>query len=273
MVVRPESVSGFRWRGRWVRLSRLVAVAFFPGLIACGRAASPSADLGAPGPLLGAQAVAARGDVVARWAKVGSSKQNYLEPAPLAPELPGLDSHKSALERQLGADWGEQSDRDGLAGFPLIDAGNWRRVRYHGVPTFTAFSYGNDHHAITAAFTVPVEGEPSSRRCMAKFEARAIREFEALGGKRGTIRETSGRFRDQDLLIHAADGELSMFFTTYRFSVAWAAYPGYEGGCIVYSAGVLWGDDPKLAQRVRDRWVREGFERYVPRTVELPVRR
>lgn len=226
--------------------------------------------------MLGAQAVALRGDVVTRLAKVSPAKRSLLDPASIAPpvpELPSLDSHQNALARQLGAEWGEQSDRDGMAGFPLLDAGNWRRVRFRGVPTFTAFTYGEDHHAITSAFTVPVQGEPSSRRCMAKFEARAIRELEALGGKRGKIREKSGRFQDQELLIHQADGELSMFFTTYRFSVAWAAYPGYEGGCVVYSTVILWGEEPKLAQKVRDRWVREGFERYVARTAELPERR
>lgn len=188
------------------------------------------------------------------------------------PELPELDSHRAALERQLLADWGQQSDRDGQAAFPLVDSKNWRRVRFRGVPTFTAFTYGSDHNAITSAFAVPVQGEPSSRKCMALFEARAMQELDVLGGKRGRIREKNGRWNEQELLIHAADGELDLFFKTYRFSVAWAAYPGYSNGCIVYSTVVLWGDEPKLAKKVRDRWVREGFERYVARTPELPYR-
>lgn len=107
---------------------------------------------------------------------------------------------------------------------------------------------------------------------MAMFEARAIQELDAFGGKRTKIREKNGTWREQELLIHAADGELDVFFKTYRFSVAWAAYPGYSNGCIVYSTVVLWGDEPKLAMKVRDRWVREGFERYVAHTAELPYR-
>lgn len=208
----------------------------------------------------------------AQRARGGTLREDRPGNPPHEGELPALDSHRTALERQLLAGWGEQSDRDGQAGFPLVDSGNWRRVRFRGVPTFTAFTYGSDHNAITSAFAVPVSGTPTSRKCMALFEARANEEFDALGGRRGQISERKGRFRDEELLIHSADGQLEMLFTTYRFSVAWAAYPGYSNGCIVYSTVFLWGDEPKLARKVRDRWVREGFERYVARTPELPYR-
>jgi len=146
-------------------------------------------------------------------------------------------------------------------------------VRFRGVPHFAAFTYGQEHNLVSSAFVVKTEGKPTSRRCMALFESEAIREYATLGGRRSAIGERKTRWQGRELLVHTGDGELSILFSNYRFSVAWAAYPAYDDGCLVYATVVLWGDNPSLARKVRDRWVLEGFERYVATTSSVPERR
>jgi hypothetical protein len=206
-----------------------------------------------------------------RRAEVAEAEARAAE-KPAVP-LPALQDHETALLRQLAGPWGAQRDRDDQAQFPLVDSQNWRRVRFRGVPHFAAFTYGEDHNLVSSAFVVKTEGKPTSRRCMALFESEAIQEYATLGGRRSAISERKTRWRGRELLVHTGDGELSILFSNYRFSVAWAAYPAYDDGCLVYATVVLWGDNPGLAQKVRDRWAIEGFERYVATTSSVPERR
>jgi hypothetical protein len=187
-------------------------------------------------------------------------------------DLPDLADHESALLRQLAGPWGSGRDRDNQAAFPLVDTPHWKRVRFRGVPHFAGFTYGPDHDLVTSAFVVRTQDKPTSRKCLALFEAEAMREYDSLGGRHSAILERRGKWKGQELVVHTGDGELSILFTNYRFSVAWAAFPAYSDGCLVYATVVFWGDHPNLAQKVRDRWAREGFLRYEALTSKAPSR-
>jgi hypothetical protein len=73
--------------------------------------------------------------------------------------------------------------------------------------------------------------------------------------------------------VHAVDGEFSAAFSTTAFSAAWAAYPAYSDGCLIYAVAVPWRDHPQLAKQVRDRFVAEGFVQVDPKTAERAVRK
>lgn len=181
-------------------------------------------------------------------------------------------NHREALERQLSADWGHQVDRDQQAAFPLADAKNWKRVRFGGVEHFTGFNYGSQKSILTSAFSWRTTRPSTSKSCLELFEAQALEQLDAYPSRRSRILESRSRWREQVLVVHSADGELNFFLTKYRFSAAWTAFPAYKDGCIVYATIVLWGDEPALARRVRDRWVTEGFPLFIPGTEFVPFR-
>lgn len=184
-------------------------------------------------------------------------------------------SHREALERQLEGTWEKKKDKDRLAWFPHVDAPHWKRVRFRGLEHFTGFQYGEDKHLVTGAFVVKTRpGEAvSSQLCMERFEEVALRKFQKHQGKQGQVVETRQTWRRKPLLVHQTDGRLTVFFSRYEFSAAWAAYPAYEDGCLVYAVVSFWNGEEELARTVRDRWVEEGFSRFKPLTREVPERR
>jgi hypothetical protein len=70
---------------------------------------------------------------------------------------------------------------------------------------------------------------------------------------------TLARWRDQPLVIQSMDGWVSWGISSTDFSAAWAAYPAYKDACLIYAVAVAWRDSKDLAQKVRDRYVHEGF--------------
>src|SRR5690606_13488536 len=83
------------------------------------------------------------------------------------------DPHLAALQRLIEEPWGYREDRQNTLRVPMPDSPNWRRVRFHAVPTFAAFRYGDAHHAVIGVWVQAVEeGEPDDlASCLARFEA------------------------------------------------------------------------------------------------------
>lgn len=192
-------------------------------------------------------------------------------------EEPGGDAHEphaAALSRQLDEPWGWRNDKDDQVHFPLPDWEHWRRVRIRFVDHLTAFKYGDDRHLLSAAFVLktPPEVTPSTETCMALFEREARKKADTYRVSFTPIRSHETRWRGRPLAVHSTDGELSFLFSHYEFSSAWAAYPAYSDGCLVYAVVVQWEDQPELARKVRDRWIAEGFEGVQTRTKMLPFR-
>jgi hypothetical protein len=80
------------------------------------------------------------------------------------------------------------------------------------------------------------------------------------------------RWREQPLVIQTVDGWVSWGIGSADFSAAWAAYPAYKDGCLIYGVAIPWREQPELAKQVRDRWVAEGFVSLNALTVEKAFR-
>jgi hypothetical protein len=203
-------------------------------------------------------------------------------PTPPSPESvtvkePGGDApdrEGAALFRQVDEAWGQRNDKDDQVLLPLPDAEHWKRVRYWGVEHFVGFRYGNDHHVLAIGFVqeVPAGTPVTSDTCMRRFEAWGRPQTKPFDVKFGPFAVHHQRWRDQRLEVHAVDGKFSAAFSTTSFSAAWAAYPAYTDGCLIYAIAVPWRDHPDLAKSVRDRFVNEGFVKVDAKTPTHAVR-
>ena len=199
-------------------------------------------------------------------------------PATVTVKEPGgdaVDPHAAALERLENAPWGTRNDRDGQVNVPLPDSENWKRVRYFGVEHFVGFRYGDDHHAMVIAFTRPLPtGTPmKSDTCMRTFEAWGFPQTHPFDVKFSPFETSLGKWQGKILETRAVDGRLNLGFTSSEFSGAWAAYPAYADGCLVLAVAVPWRDHKELAQKLRDRWVSEGFALTVVASDARPERK
>jgi hypothetical protein len=199
-------------------------------------------------------------------------------PATVSVAQPGgdaADPHQAALLRQLQEPWGARNDKDDQVHAPTPDWENWKRVRYWGVEHFTGFRYGKDHHVVAIVFVHEAAADKphTSETCMRSFEAWGRPQLKSLQVKFEPFQAHQSRFRGRPLSIHSVDGSFSTGFTTTRFSAAWAAYAAYPNACLIYAMAAPWRDHGELAQKVRDRWVNEGFKLMRPRTPEAPTRK
>lgn len=193
---------------------------------------------------------------------------------PAEPKLPKLEDHRSALERQLAAGWGWRGDRDAQVRVPLADSRNWKRVRLGNIDHLTAFKYTKDHHLVTGVFTVKTPGErPTTESCIQHFDERAAFELGRRGVAVGQVLERRIDWQKERVLVRQTEGTARLFFSRYDFSAAWAAYPAYEDGCLVYATVVLWEDEPELARRVLERWITEGLGLARMETPRVPARK
>lgn len=213
-------------------------------------------------------------------APVAQVKQRPKPPSPesVTVKEPGGDASdraEAALFRQLDEPWGARTDKDDQLVLPLPDSEHWKRVRYWGVEHFVGFRYGNEHHVLAIGFVqeLPPGTPATSDTCMRRFEAWGRPQTKPFNVKFGPFSVHHQRWRNQRLEVHEVDGEFSAAFSTTEFSAAWAAYPAYPDGCVIYAMAVPWREHPELAKQVRDRWVSEGFTQMDPKTAERAVRK
>ena len=74
-------------------------------------------------------------------------------------------------------------------------------------------------------------------------------------------------------MISYVDGKLNWGLSRVEFSGAWAAYPAYSNACLIYAVGVPWREHGDLAQKLRDRFIDEGFALMNTLTTERPYRK
>ncbi|HEY4158032.1 MAG TPA: hypothetical protein VGM29_08040 [Polyangiaceae bacterium] len=197
-------------------------------------------------------------------------------PASVTVKEPGGDAvspHRAALERLLSVGWGARNDKDDLVWAPTPDWENWRRVHYFGVEQFTGFRYGDDHHVMAIVFVqdVPEGTLVTSDSCIRRFEQWGLPQTRAFDVKFGPFEPRFAKWRGETLEMRRVDGHVNFGFTSADFSAAWAAYPAYPNACLIYAVAVPWRDSGDLAQKLRDRWLNEGFTQMQPRTTTRPV--
>ena len=111
-----------------------------------------------------------------------------------------------------------------------------------------------------------------SETCLAAFENWARPQMQGLDVRFEPFQVTLAKWRDQTLVIQSMDGWVSWGISSTEFSAAWAAYPAYKDACLIYAVAVAWRDSKELAQKVRDRYVAEGFEKLEALTEEKAYR-
>jgi hypothetical protein len=212
-------------------------------------------------------------------------------------EEPGGDAddpHAAALERLLQEPWGWRNDKQDALHVPLPDWKNWRRIRYFGVPTFVGFRYGDDHHAVIAIWVREVEEGTTPDQCMDAFEkwaAPTAHDFSvevspgsvtrspwspdgrrAEGGSAGNSTDGQKREGAGEVVIKSVDAEINTLLSKKSYSAAYATYLMWPKTCTIFGVAVPVRDSVELAQKVRDRYVQEGFwriERHVEKTPDL----
>lgn len=239
---------------------------------ACASGTHPAVDPGSP------SASAAVGGSDAAPGAPEKLRPKPPSPASVTIQEPGGDAEnpeEAALFRQLDEPWGLREDKDAQLFLPLPDAEHWKRVRYWGVEHFVGFRYGNEHRVMAIGFVqeVPAGTPVTSETCMRRFEAWGRPQTKPFDVRFGPFQVHHQRWRDQKLEVHSVDGDLSLGFSTAKFSAAWAAYPAYTDGCLIYAMAVPWREHPELAQKVRDRWVDEAFAKADPKTPTHAVRK
>lgn len=197
-------------------------------------------------------------------------------PETITKEHPGgnaHDPHQAALTRLLSAEWGHRSDRDRQARFPLLDREKWTRIRFAFVDHLVGFTYGSDHHALSAGFVVPLkEGDPqTSAQCVARFEEDALEQVEFFGGEVTALSSQKGEWNETELFVRKAHGSINILFQHYDVSLAWTGYPAYPNSCLVYAVVVVWDGQQPLADAVRDKWI-SGFSEFQALTTTEPYR-
>jgi hypothetical protein len=199
-------------------------------------------------------------------------------PATITAKEPGgdaTDPHQAALDRLLTAPWGMRNDKDDQLRVPMPDSDNWKRVRYFGVEHYVGFRYGDEHHAMLIAFVqdLPPDTPMKSDTCMRHFEAWGLPQTHPFDVKFSPFESHLGRWQGQSLESRSVDGKVNLGFTAAEFSGAWAAYPAYQDACLVLAVAVPWRDHPELAQKLRDRFVSEGFPQMFAASKVKPERK
>ncbi len=184
------------------------------------------------------------------------------------------DPHARALRRLLTHSWGKSPDRDEQLFVPLTDTGRWKRVRYWLLDHFTGFKYGDDLDALNVVFVQALERERRAtvEDCMEQIEDWAFPHAAPFGLEMSEVSALYRPWKDSEVLIHTAEAYIDYGFGAGDFALAWAAYPAYPETCTVYALAIPVRGQRRLALKVRERFVEEGFSRLEPRTIERPYR-
>jgi hypothetical protein len=199
-------------------------------------------------------------------------------PASITKAHPGGDAedeHEAALKRQLTEPWRFGEDKDHQLRIPLVDAPNYKRVRYSLVDHFVGFKYGQDFHTANVVFMMDVpKGEPiDAKACLLRAENWGFPLLKSFAVTMGEMHVKEGTWHDKNIYVKTVDGYFDMGLQRRKFSAAYAAYPAYPDACMVFGFAVPWRDHDQLAKQVRDRWVAEGVSQIEPLTETRPYRK
>ena len=252
---------------------------FFPAFHACGNSVRRSGSAILPLALLAACGASPQPQI-AQVARHPTEVKAAPAPTPatVTVQEPGGDApdpHAAALDRLLSAPWGLRTDKADQVSVPMPDSDNWKRVRYYGVEHYVGFRYGDEHHAMLIAFIqeLPAGTPMKSDTCVRSFEAWGLPQTHAFDVKFSPFESHLAKWQSQILESRSVDGKVNLGFEAAEFSGAWAAYPSYKDACLVLAVAVPWRDHPELAQKLRDRFVSEGFPQLAVASDVRPVRK
>lgn len=184
-------------------------------------------------------------------------------------------SHYEALARLASAPWGERLDKRRTIALPMPDAPAWTHVKFFGVTTLAGWRYGDDHHAVAAAFVFDAPSVPASLDgCSQSFANWGSVRADAFDLKIAYARVTdvpwAGARGGQPAIarIFVVDAHRRSVFGVARYPSAYAVYPAWSDACLVLGISVPEDEAGPLAAQVRDRFVRDALPSLVAKPGE-----
>jgi hypothetical protein len=196
----------------------------------------------------------------ARAAAVGAPSS-----AVAAPVGGPSSDHPSAVARLASAPWGPRLDKRTLVVVPLADAAAWTHVSFWGVTTLAGWRYGDEHHAVAAAFTFAPPAVPATLDgCAERFttwgRSKARRFDLIMGEPRVEEPAWNGGFAGSGAhaRVYVVDADRRSVFGAKRYFAAYAVMPAWRDACLVVGFAVPGSGAMDDARAVRDRWARDG---------------
>jgi hypothetical protein len=185
--------------------------------------------------------------------------------AAAAPVGGPTSDHPAAVARLAGSPWGPRLDKRALVVVPLADVAAWTHVNFWGLTTLAGWRYGDEHHAVAAAFTFPPAATPATvDACAERFStwgrAKARRFDLMMGEPRVEEVAWSGGYGGggAHARVFVVDADRRSVFGTKRYFAAYAVLPAWRDACLVVGFAVPGSGAMEDARTVRDRWARDG---------------
>ncbi len=182
---------------------------------------------------------------------------------PVATPTSGPTSdHAGAVARLAGAPWGPRVDKRSLVVVPLADAAAWTHVNYWGVTALAGWRYGDEHHAVAAAFSFAPPALPATvdgcGERFAKWGRTKAKRFDLILGE-PRVEELAWRAGPEGRArVYVIDADRRSVFGTKRYFAAYAVMPAWSDACLVVGFAVPGSGAMDDARAVRDRWARDG---------------
>lgn len=197
-------------------------------------------------------------------------------PVTVTREEPGGDAASAevaAIARLESQSWNGRGDRSATMLVPLTDAENWRRVKFWMFDPFTGFRFGDAHHAVAGVYLIDAPpGEFTSQTCLRAFERWVNPLLRGMEVDVSTPVDSSATWHGAAITIRKRDATLLWGPDKRRWAGVYGAFAHWPGTCAILAYAVAASDDVELAHRVRDRFAREAFTRFVPRSEDRPRR-
>src|SRR5207245_1831843 len=152
------------------------------------------------------------------------------------------------------APWGTRLDKRRTFSMPMPDAAHWTHVKFFGVTTLAGWRYGDDHHAVAAAFTFDPPQTPASiEGCAQRFTDWGIVRANAFDLQIGYARITDVHWtgarggQPSTVRVFVLDAQRRSVFGVARYPSAYAVYPAWSDACLVIGLSVPEDDAGALA--------------------------
>jgi hypothetical protein len=196
---------------------------------------------------------------------------------------PGPDDaeHAEAVARLATAPWTTRLDKRRTISFPLPDGDRWTHVKFWGVTTLAGWRYGDDHHAVSAAFTFEsTKSKATVDSCARRFLAWGARYAKAFDLEISKPRVDAAAWlgsasgdagQGNEVRIYVLDAERRSVFGARVYRSAFAVYPAWSDACLVVGVSVPEDEAGENAAVVRDKIVRDAFPGLVAKPGKGPL--
>lgn len=174
----------------------------------------------------------------------------------------GGEEHAAALEQLKVQPIAPRVDKQGAVRVWLPDAERWTRVRFWGVPSLAGFRYGKEHHALVGVFVTHAEKEGGSAACAKQFEQWALPWVEAFDVDVHHASPAAFGWNGDIVEVDVLSAETATLADSDEYAGTYAAFPAWEGACLIVGVAVPARGDMDRAVQVRDRFAHEILRRF-----------